>query len=168
MKYKDAYHKLSEFGHKLIANPSLEEGLPMIAEYARGLVGAERCSIFVYDKNRDKLWTMHSDGISEIVINSDEGIVGASFQIGEPIIVNDVHNDPRFFSKIDEESGFTTKSVMTVPIFNSNDVPIGVFQMINSKDKTFDEEDLKFITFFSNFIKSYIELAILARRNRDK
>lgn len=163
MKYKEAYRKLSEFGKRLIEQPSLEEGLPMIAEYARSLVGAERCSIFIHDKKRSVLWTMLSDGISEIIINDDEGIAGASFQIAEPIIVNDVQNDPRFFSKIDHASGFVTKSVIAVPILNSNEQPIGVFQMINSDSGTFDEEDLKFITFFSNFVKSYIELAIIAR-----
>ena len=164
MKYKEAYHQLSEFGHKLIEQPSLEEGLPMIAEDARSLVGAQRCSIYIHDKNRRKLWTMLSDGISEIVINDDEGIAGASLHIAEPIIVNDVRNDPRFFSKIDKESGFVTKNVIAVPILNSNGVAIGVFEVINSKEGAFDKEDIKFITFFSNFIQSYIELAILNRK----
>ena len=47
MEYAEAYAKLAAFGRELMDRvASLDEGLPMIAAYAKDVIKAERCSIF--------------------------------------------------------------------------------------------------------------------------
>jgi GAF domain-containing protein len=167
-RHRKEYRKLGEFGKRLLDHPSVEKGLPMIAEYARDIVGAERSSIFLHDSRKGTLWTILSDGMSELVINDDEGVAGAAFQIAEPMMVNDVQNDPRFFSRIDGATGFRTENLIVVPILNSENEPIGVFELMNSSRGAFDEDDLEFLEFFTAFIESYIELAVISKKVKEK
>ena len=168
MKYAQAYKDLAAFGHQLLNHPSLDEGLPLIAKYAKELVGAERASIFLYSPKRKVLWTTLSDGIEEVVIDPDQGIAGSCFRSGEPIVVNDAYNDPRFYPEIDEKSGYHTESVLAIPVFGADKRVIGVFQMLNSQHGGFTEEDVEFLKFFSHFVSGYLELASIIKEKEEK
>ncbi len=77
------------------------------------------------------------------------GFVGEAIEAGQPLIVNDVQNDPRWFKGTDEASGFITRALMVVPLrFQSK--PIGAVEVINKRDRTpFDEADQNLLTAFS-------------------
>jgi GAF domain-containing protein len=168
MRYQEAYRDLALFGHKLLDHPSLDEGLPLIADYAKKIIGAQRCSIFLYSPKRKVLWTTLSDGIDEVVIDPDKGIAGYCFKTGESVVANDPYHDKRFFSKIDETSGFKTENIATVPIFGADKHVIGVFQVLNSHNGAFDEEDMRFMRFFAHFISGYLELASVLKEKGEK
>ena len=157
MREESTYKGLIDFGHKLLVTSNLEEGLPLISEYLIKITGAMRCSIFVYNEEDDSLWTVLSTGIEKIHISSDQGIVGHVFKTKEPIIENNVENNPHFFKFIDKESGYKTINMLACPIYNSRDELIGVLQLINKLDG-FSEADLQFLNLFTNFISSFIEL----------
>ena len=157
---KENYAKLTQFGQELLTKKSLVEGLPFISKYAKDVIGAERCSIFVYDVDDNTLWTTLADGIDKIVIPAEKGIVGHTFISGEPTIVFDTSLDPLFNSDIDEKSGYITKNLITAPIFNSERKTIGVLQLLN-KEAGFDEKDVKFMTFFAHYVSGFIELTTL-------
>jgi len=163
MSLENRYSKIANFGQTLLSKKSLAEGLPHISTYAKEIIGAERCSVFVYNQSNDTLWTTLADGIDKIVVPAEQGIVGHTFITKEPVIIFDAKRDPLFLSKIDEESGFITKNMITAPIFNSNRNVVGVLQLLN-KDAGFDEEDVKFMTFFAHYVSSFIELATLYKR----
>lgn len=158
MKYVNSYTKLANFGRELLEQTSLEHGLPMIAGYVKDVVGAERCSIFIYDKAKAKLWTTLADGIEKVEIDAGAGIVGATIKERKPLIVNDPYNDPRFFAGIDQKSGYITHNIASVPVFNSRREIIGVLQLLN-KAEEFDREDTHFMIFFAHYISGYIELS---------
>ncbi len=160
MKYVNSYAKLASFGHTMLNQTSLERGLPMIAGYVKDVVQADRCSIFIYDQGHNKLWTTLADGIERVVIDANQGIVGATIQERKPLIVNDPYKDPRFFKGVDEKSGYITRNIASVPIFNSSRQIIGVLQLLNKEDD-FDREDTRFMVFFAHYISGYLELACL-------
>lgn len=152
------YAVLTEFGKKLSNRPSLEDGLILIADAAKELLGAKRCSIYVYDATHNQLWTTLADGIQKIVLPANEGLAGHTIKEKKPIISNDPYNDPRFFKDIDQKSGFVTNNIATAPVFSSQRKVIGVLQLLN-KDEGFTNEDSKFMIFFAHYISSYLELA---------
>lgn len=160
MGNETSYATLSEFGRTLLTKPSLEEGLPMISEYAKKISGAERCSIFIYNPKLQMLWTTLADGIEKIMVHKEDGIVGHTVKEGKPILVNDPYEDERFLRLIDNKTGFVTKNIASIPIFDSNRQIIGVFQLLN-KPEGFSREDAKFMIFFAHYISGYLELAIL-------
>ena len=152
------YAVLTEFGKKLSNKPSLKEGLVLIAEAAKELLHAKRCSIYVYEASSNQLCTTLSDGIQKISISADEGLAGYTIREKKPIISNDPYNDPHFFKGVDQQSGFVTDNIATAPVFSSQRKVIGVLQLLNKKDG-FTEEDSKFMIFFAHYISSYLELA---------
>ncbi|MDO9054987.1 MAG: GAF domain-containing protein [Sulfuricurvum sp.] len=155
-----SYTALADFGRALLKRPTLSEGLPMISEYAKQVSGAERCSIFIYNPKIQMLWTTLADGIEKIMVHQDDGIVGSTFKEGKPILVNNPYEDARFLHTIDNKTGFVTKNIASIPIFDSNRRIIGVFQLLN-KPEDFSSEDTKFMIFFAHYISGYIELAML-------
>ena len=94
MKYADTSTKLSDFGRELLQKKSLGEGLPLIAKYAKEVIHAKRCSIYIYESAENELWTTLADGIEKIKIESDKGIVGQTIREKKPIIVNDAYSNP--------------------------------------------------------------------------
>ena len=156
-KYTHIYSKLADFGKELLHKKSLPEGLPHISKYAKDIIGAQRCSIFIYDEGKNQLWTTLSDGIEKIVIDSDKGLVGQTIKIKKPIVENDVYSNPSFLSDIDKDTGYETKSIITAPIFSSNRDILGVLQLLN-KEGGFDKDDAKFMVFFTHYISGFLEL----------
>jgi len=166
MKYASTYIKLSEFGRKLLRQKSLPDGLPLISEYVKDVVGADRCSIFINDAEKNELWTTIADGVERIVISSTEGIVGRVLDLEEPIVVNDTSSHPDFLSKIDTKSGYKTNNIVASPIFDSSKKVAGVLEALN-KEGGFDDDDVKFMIFFSHYISGFLELVNIYS-NRDK
>ncbi|MFT7860549.1 MAG: GAF domain-containing protein [Sulfurimonas sp.] len=157
MKYLDKSHKLAEFAKGLLKKKSLESGLPHIAEYAKEIVDADRCSIFIYDAKADELWTTLADGVEKIKIPAHKGIVGYTLKMKKPIVTNDAYSHPEFLSDVDEETGYKTNNIITAPIFNSKREIVGVLQLLN-KAGGFDNEDVRFMIFFAHYVSGFIEL----------
>jgi len=157
MKYTDTYIKLADFGRELLQKKSLSEGLPHIAKYAKDVILARRCSIYIYNSENDELWTTLADGISKIKLNANKGIVGQTIRTQKPIIVNNAYAHPNFSSAVDKETGYKTNNIITTPIFNSKREIIGVLQLLN-KDEGFDEDDVKFMIFFAHYVSGFLEL----------
>lgn len=153
----NTYQELIDFGHTLLVTSNLEEGLPLISDYLRRITGAMRCSIFIYNKEKDLLWTVLATGIEKIHISANQGIVGYVFKTQEVVIENDVENNPHFLKSIDKESGYKTVNMLACPIYNARKELIGVLQLINKLEE-FKEDDLQFLKLFTNFISSFIEL----------
>lgn len=161
MQKQEAYIKIAELGKQLAGELNASDVLATIAEEAKKILGVERCSIFVVDTDTNMLWTEHSDGIGRIAIAMDSGIAGGTYRAQEPQMVNNPYDDERFLPKIDEKSGFTTRNVLTAPIFSSKREVIGVLQLLNKKGGDFSQEDLDLLTFFANFVSGNLELALM-------
>lgn len=155
------FNQIAQFGQKLMALEDMDQALTLISEEAKELLNTERCSIFIVDSENEILWTKLSDGVGRIVIALDTGIVGATYQEQKPQIVNDPYSDERFLQSIDKKSGYVTKNIITVPIFDSRRSIIGIIQLLNKSRFDFDEKDLNSLTFFANYISGSLELILM-------
>lgn len=155
------FNQIADFGRALMTLNDMDKALELIGLEAKKLVNAERCSIFIVDKEAEILWTKLSDGIGRIVIGLDSGIVGDTYLKKEPQVVNNPYEDERFLSNIDKKSGYVTKNMITVPIFNSRREVMGVIQLLNKSRFDFDENDLELLTFFANYVSGSLELSLM-------
>ena len=155
------FDQIAEFGQKLMTLKEIDHSLELISDEAKKLVNAERCSIFIVDKEDKMLWTKLSDGIGRIVISLDSGIVGDTYTKKAPQIVNNPYEDSRFLQNIDKKSGYKTQNIITVPIFDSKRDVMGIIQLLNKSRSEFDSSDLEMLTFFANYVSGSLELAIL-------
>ena len=162
MKHKNSYSDIAKFGRELLNITNIDLGLPLISEYAKSIMRAERCSMYIYNKKINLLWTTISDGVEKIIVNVNQGIVGQTVRDKEPIISNDPYSDPRFNPAIDHKTGYITRDIISVPIFDSAHEVLGVMQLLNSLDgEGFDSDDLKFAIFFAHYVSGYLELSAL-------
>ena len=162
----EIYKRIADFGKKLSLLDNVENALPTIAEEAKAIVSAERCSIFMVDQPNSMLWTKLSDGIGRIAIGIDSGIVGDTVRNKSAQRVNNPYEDDRFLAKIDEKSGFVTRNILAVPIFNSKQEVIGVIQLLNKYTGDFTETDEGIMTFFANYVSGTLELALLMEQKK--
>lgn len=160
----EIYNRIADFGKRLGREDRIEESLPIIAEEAKAIVNAERCSIFMVDYEGGMLWTKLSDGIGRIAISIDSGIVGDTVQKKSAQLVNNPYEDSRFLAKIDEKSGFVTRNILAVPIYNSRQEVIGVIQLLNKYNGDFNDKDEGIMSFFANYISGTLELALLMEK----
>ena len=116
---------------------SLPELLAAIMQTATALMKAETSSLMVLDDNKKELIFEVATGtkgqsVTEMRVPADQGIAGWVLKNGKPAVVNDVKSDKRFYAKIDHGSGFTTKSILALPL-NIRDRAIGVVEIINKR-----------------------------------
>ena len=118
---------------KIAAERKMDNLLVLMADLGRSIVSADRCSLWLVDDDRRELWTKVAHGVSELRIPYNAGFVGYSVKTGEPLLVKDAYQDPRFDRRSDEKTHYRTTSVMTVPLMDSSGRVMGVFQAINKR-----------------------------------
>lgn len=122
-----------------------EELLPRIFDRALEILDAEAGSIWL--REGDQLVCRIARGPVEEQIEGLElpvgaGIVGSVAAGGEPELVADARDDPRFVHQVDEATGFETRSMVAAPL-RAKDQVVGVLQVLNKRDGAeFDEDDL--------------------------
>lgn len=159
------YNEIATFGKELVDVENIEDSLELISKKAKEIVNAERCSIFIVDEAENILWTKLSDGIGgRIVISLNSGIVGDTYTQKEAQVVNNPYEDPRFLPSIDKKSGYKTKNMITIPVFNSKREVMGIIQLLNKSRFNFDASDLETLTFFANYISGTLELVLLSQK----
>lgn len=79
------------------------------------------------------------------------GIVGDVALNRRSELISDASKDPRFLHQVDEVSGFTTRSIIAVPLV-ANDELYGAIEIINARigANDLDEEDLRFVEAISD------------------
>jgi signal transduction histidine kinase len=98
----------------------------------------------------------------------DEGIAGWVVTHGEPVLVNEADQDPRFHPLVDSRSGFQTQSMVCVPIQSRGKV-LGALEALNKRTgQGFDEEDLALMVTTANQAAIAIENARLYQSLRDE
>jgi sigma-B regulation protein RsbU (phosphoserine phosphatase) len=125
------------------------------AALARDLVGGDRSSVWLIDEVKGELWTRVADGVGEIRIPLNTGIVGACIAKNEAIVSNDLANDPRFHRQVDKASGYHTHCVLCIPL-HADDRTIGALQVLN-KQGGFDERDAELLGLMAVYAASAIQ-----------
>ncbi|XP_055875017.1 dual 3',5'-cyclic-AMP and -GMP phosphodiesterase 11-like isoform X2 [Biomphalaria glabrata] len=124
------------------------------------LLNADRCSLFLvkgtsekkylvstlFDVTCDSEFESVSTKAEEIQIPFGKGISGYVAENGLMVNIANAYEDPRFSDEIDKRMGYKTRSILSMPIKDSEGEVIGVAQAINkisAKDEPFDEHDEK-------------------------
>jgi len=83
-------------------------------------------------------------------IDKGMGIAGWVAAHGEPVIVNNAHQDRRFSSFVDDSFGFRTNSLICVPLIVQGRV-IGVIEVLNKfSGEPFTDTDLDLLTILAS------------------
>lgn len=129
------------------------------------LLEAEAGSLLLLDEETGELFFKVATGakgekLKEVRLLKGEGIAGWVVEHGEPIIVDDLQSDPRFYKNADRKSGFVSMNMICVPV-RSKDRIIGALQGINKKKGTFSEDDIELLASLADQVAIAIENATL-------
>ncbi|MCX5828949.1 MAG: GAF domain-containing protein [Deltaproteobacteria bacterium] len=126
---------------------TLDEMLNVLVEITTREIRADRGTIFLNDAETGELYSRVAQGTfqREIRIINNTGIAGHVFTTGESLLVHDAYKDERFNRSVDEKTGYTTKSILCVPIRTMKAEIIGAAQMLNKKKGRFNKEDMKLL-----------------------
>jgi two-component system NtrC family sensor kinase len=140
---------LIEINRMVTSSLDLEEVLEATIQGIREILQVEAGSLVLLDEDIGglifrKTFSSEQGWITGRTIQPEEGIVGYVTQSGEPKLVNNVERDPHFSAEIDEEMGFTSRSILCVPL-QIRDQVIGAIEVINKLDGAFTEQDLELV-----------------------
>ena len=94
------------------------------------------------------------------------GVMGRVLRTGEPAAVTDTAKDPDFCGGLDDAIGFSTDSLLIVPLEGGEKI-IGVLTAINKKAETFDDKDRKLLTMIAGTVALSIENARFSKELTD-
>lgn len=139
----DPLVSLVKIGRSITAVTDIDVLLKVIAEETKIAIQADRCTVFMLDKDKNELWSKVALGLGsqEIRFPADKGLAGYVVKTGEPLNIPDAYNDPRFNPDIDKETGYKTKTILCMPIKNNNQEIIGAFQVLNKNNGVFTKGD---------------------------
>ena len=145
--------------------------LRSIVEVARAIFSAQRSSIFLLDEDTDELVFEavagdEEQGIIGTRIPSSTGIAGWTLVTRQPLVIEDVAEDPRFAKGVAEETGYVPKGLMAVPLLNEERV-LGVLQVLDRPARPdFSLQEMDLLGLFAN--QAAIALDLLQRSRRAK
>ncbi|MBM3226072.1 MAG: GAF domain-containing protein, partial [Candidatus Tectomicrobia bacterium] len=97
------------------------ELLTLVMDKSKEVMRAEASSLLLLDKEAGVL-RFHvargtaGEALRSATVQLGHGIAGWVAQTGEPQLIPDAYQDPRFDSSYDKRSGFRTRSILTVPL----------------------------------------------------
>ncbi len=158
----------NEIGKTLTSTLDISEVLKIIMQKVSELLQPENWSLLLVDDRSGELYFEAAVGqgaerIRDLRIKVGEGIAGWVAREGEPVLVSDVQQDPRFAARFDQVSQFETTSVLAVPL-RSKDRTLGVIELINSRSRgedgaAFSEKDVRTLASIADYAAIALENA---------
>jgi len=143
--------------------------LQSIVEVARAIFRAKASSIFLLDEESDELVfeAVAGEGSDSLVgrrFPSGQGIAGFVLVSRQPLVIEDVLEDPRFSREVAESTGFIPKGLMAVPLLHEERA-LGVLEVLDRpSDSRFTLQEMELLGLFAN--QSAIALDLLQRARR--
>ncbi|XP_032242286.1 probable 3',5'-cyclic phosphodiesterase pde-5 isoform X2 [Nematostella vectensis] len=161
---------------------SMDTVIMKIMNYAQTLVDADRTSLFLVDNKTNELYarifdiggsledSRSSQLQKEIRFPKTKGVAGYVATSGETLNISDAYHDDRFNREIDIQTGYTTRTLLCMPIFIRGNI-IGVVQMVNKKSGVFtasDEKSFQTFAIYCGLALHHAKLYDKIRRSEQK
>ncbi len=156
---------LIEINRMVTSSLEFDEVLEATIQGIREILHVEAGSLVLVDEETGgllfrKTFSPGQGWITGRTLQPGEGIVGHVVESGEPKLVNNVERDPHFLARVDEEAGFTSRTILCVPLRIRDEV-IGAIEVINKLDGAFTEQDLELLQAMAASVAVAVENARL-------
>jgi signal transduction histidine kinase len=146
----DSYLRLIEISRDLASTLDLDTLLDDIVRASADITHAEAASILLYDDTSRQLYFQVATNIDEptmrgFVVPLEKSIAGWVVTNRKSVRIDDAHKDLRFFSDIEQTIGYSTRSLLGIPLITKNKV-VGVLEVLNKKRGRFTDADESMLT----------------------
>jgi len=140
---------LNEAGRTMTSSLDLGQVLTTVMQKATDVLKMEAASVLLLDDEGKELVFKtvvgpQAEKVEGLRLPLGQGVAGWVAREGEPLLVPDVGEDPRFYAGIDEDTGFVTKSALAVPLKVKGKV-IGVIEAVNKIGGDFSQADVELL-----------------------
>ena len=141
----DGYRRLIDIARDLASTLDLDILLSRIVHAAAEISGAEAASILLYDDTSQKLYFQVSTNLDAstqrgLVVPLEGSIAGWIVLNRQAVRIVNAHDDARFFSNIEQATGYSTQSILGIPLVTKNKI-VGVLEAINKHRGKFTDTD---------------------------
>ncbi len=167
---------ISDISHTLTSTLSLENVFNQLSGTIRRTLNVESLSVGLREEISgdiifvDLLMGPLFDQMPSIRLKKGQGVAGWVAENSEPVIINDTYADKRFYRRVDRQSGFTTRSMICIPL-KVEERTIGILQAINRINGEFSQHDLRLLQAIGGPLAAAIEnsrlhMDVLAEKRR--
>jgi signal transduction histidine kinase len=154
----------------LLSQATVDDMVRETLEIAIEVLDADSGSMLIHNPLDDTLAFRYvvgpaADKLVGVAMPANQGIAGRVFQSGEADITQKVEDASEHNRAIDQQTGYQTESMMTVPLKRNRGKAIGVMQILNAREP-FDELDLEVLQVMASQASSAIENARLLTEAR--
>jgi GAF domain-containing protein len=146
--------------------------LQSVVEVARAIFGAKASSIFLLDEQADELVfeAVAGEGADTLVgkrFPSSTGVAGWVLVTRQPLVIEDVTQDPRFGKDVAESTGYVPKGLMAVPLLHEEQA-LGVLEVLDRPQRSqFSLVEMDLLGLFANQAAIALDLLRRARLAED-
>ncbi|HEV8001330.1 MAG TPA: GAF domain-containing SpoIIE family protein phosphatase [Planctomycetaceae bacterium] len=161
---QDALLRLLDVTCELARHHTLDQILQTVTTGACEALGCERASLYLYDADRNEVYTraVTELELEEIRSSTDRGITGWVVRNRALANIPDPAADSRWNAGIDRQTGFHTRNILAAPIITSTDDRLlGVLQLLNKHGGSFGPFDEQVIRAFAAHAATALERASL-------
>jgi sigma-B regulation protein RsbU (phosphoserine phosphatase) len=157
---------LFELGREITSVLDLHDLLPKIPQLIARITTFQAFAVYLLDPRREELSIAYSVGYPETITSTlrvplGHGLVGTAVAEGRPILVNDVHADPRYVEAVPG-----SKAELVVPLRRKGRV-IGALNLLSDTPGQFTETDEALLRQFGAHVAVAIENARLFEQERE-
>jgi signal transduction histidine kinase len=140
-----SYQRLMDISRDLASILEVDSLLDKIVHIAIELCSARAASILLFNENSRQLYFQTTTNLEKpmmrgINVPLEGSIAGWVVLNKQPVIIPDVHQDHRFFYRVEQATQFITTSLMAVPLITKGKV-LGVLEVLNKEDGEFTLKD---------------------------
>jgi GAF domain-containing protein len=150
---------------------SYRELLQAVVEVARAIFSARASSVFLHDEKTDELVfeAVAGEGAEELIgrrFPSSTGIAGWVLVTRQPLVIEELEQDPRFAREAAESTGFVPKGLMAVPLLHEERA-LGVLEVLDRPQQSaFSLKEMELLGLFANEAAIALDLLQRAREAR--
>ena len=142
--------RLVELSVTLNSTLDLDELLQQITATATELLDCEGSSILLYDEKHPRLYFAAATGsdpaeLAKIPVPIEGSLAGTIFRTNQPMILNNVEQDPRHYTLVADKVKFKTRTLLGVPM-PIKDRTMGVLEAVNKVDGIFTDRDVAILS----------------------
>ncbi len=146
----DSYLRLIEISRDLASTLDLDTLLTDIVRASADITSASAASILLYDDTARQLYFQIATDMDEptmrgLIVPLDKSIAGWIVTNRKSVRIDDAHKDERFFSDVEQTVGYSTKSLLGIPLITKNKI-VGVLEVVNKKRGRFTDPDESMLT----------------------
>ena len=167
---EEMLEKIFYYMNCLVSEKEFLPAIRLLTDLGRTLVNSQRASFWYRDAVNEQYWTLAASDTDKIIVAKGTGIVGASIENNETILINNPYEDSRFNPQVDKDTGYVTRSILCMPVTNECGEVIGAYQAINKLNENgvgaFNEQDVKRLALAAGYSGKMLETYLLRQQNQ--